>query len=32
VRYLDALLAEHTEQLRGELSYRPPSPPEQEPS
>jgi putative transposase len=32
VRYLDALAADHAEQLRGELSYRPTSPPEQEPS
>jgi putative transposase len=30
VRYLDALLAEHTEQLRGQLSYQPPDHPEQE--
>ncbi len=32
IRYLDALVADHAEQLRGELSYRPTSPPEQEPS
>jgi putative transposase len=32
VRYLDALAADHAEQLRGELSYRPTPPPEQEPS
>ena len=32
VRYLDVLAADHAEQLRGELSYRPTSPPEQEPS
>ncbi len=30
VRYLDALLAEHTEQLRGQLTYQPPDHDDQE--